>query len=52
MYAFNVKVSLGIAQEQVDGKNLFIREIKMGFITETRAIKVQSKLTDITDIHL
>ena len=52
MYLLDADVSLVIAAEQVDGKNLLIRKQGFGIITESLAVETQRRLIDIIDIHI
>lgn len=52
MYLLDAEVSLVVAAEQVDGKNLLIRKQGFGIITESLAVETQRRLIDITDIHI
>ena len=52
MYLLDVEVSLAVPAEQIDGKNLLIRKLRIGIVTESLAVETQRRLMDITDIHI
>lgn len=52
MYLLDVEVSLAVPAEQIDGKNLLIRKLGIGIVTESLAVETQRRLMDITDIHI
>ena len=52
MYLADAEVSLAVTTEQIDGKNLLIREFKTGVVAESLAVEAQGRLIDITDIHI
>ena len=52
MYLADAEVSLAVAAEQIDGKNLFIRKIRIGVVAESLTMILQRRLIDITDIHI
>ena len=52
MYLLDVEVSLAVLAEQIDGKNLLIRKLRIGIVTESLAVETQRRLMDITDIHI
>ena len=52
MYLLDVEVSLAVPAEQIDGKNLLIRKFGIGVVAESLALETQSRLIDITDIHI
>ena len=52
MYLADAEVSLTVTTEQIDGKNLFIRKFRIGVVAESLAVETQSRLIDITDIHI
>ena len=52
MYLLDVEVSLAVPAEQIDGKNLLIRKFGIGVVAESLAVETQSRLIDITDIHI
>lgn len=52
MYLVDAEVSLTVTTEQIDGKNLLIRKLGIGIVTESLAVETQRRLMDITDIHI
>ena len=44
--------NFGSLPEQIDGKNLLIRKFGIGVVAESLALETQSRLIDITDIHI
>ena len=48
----DAEVSLTVTTEQIDGKNLLIRKFGIGVVAESQAVETQSRLIDITDIHI
>lgn len=41
MYLLDVEVSLAVHAEQIDGKNLLIRKLRIGIVTESLAVETQ-----------
>lgn len=52
MYLVDAEISLTVTTEQIDGKNLLIRKFEIGIVAESLAVETQSRLIDITDIHI
>ena len=52
MYLTDAEVSLTVTTEQIDGKNLLVRKLGIGVVAESLAVETQSRLIDITDIHI
>ena len=52
MYLVDTEVSLTVTTEQIDGEDLLIRKFGIGVVTESLTIETQSRLIDITDIHI
>lgn len=52
MYLLDAEVSLAVTAEQIEGKNFLIRKFGIGVVAEPLAVETQSRLIDITDIHI
>lgn len=52
MYFLDAEVSLAVTAEQIDGKNLLIRKLRIGVIAESLSMEARRGLIDITDIHI
>lgn len=52
MYLFDAKVSLRVTAKQINGKNLLIRNFRIGVVAESLAIETQRGLINIADIHI
>lgn len=50
MYFLDAEVSLAVTAEQIDGKNLLIRKLRIGVIAESLSMETRRGLIDITDI--
>ena len=48
----DAEVFLAVTAEQIDGKNLLVRKLGIGVVAESLALEMQSRLIDITDIHI
>lgn len=52
MYFLDAEVPLVVTVEQIDAKKLLICELGIGVVAKSLAVETQSRLIDITDIHI